>query len=73
MEKDKDSVSRKELQRVKNRMLDFNPKKQTTVPTATDGVRGVDNAHVLLSASTNYHLVFRIDGVPFRVALTSAF
>ena len=68
-----DRETRRALRKSENRKLDFNPDIQSVIPVADTDKKGVDNAHVLLSASTNYHLILEINGVPFRVALTSAF
>ena len=68
-----DNEIRRELQRLKNRQLDFNPEIKTAAPDTDTDKKGVDNAHVYLSADTDYHLVVRIKGVPYRVALTSEF
>jgi hypothetical protein len=66
------NAGRKELERIRNRMLDFNPEIQTVSAATDTGVKGVDNAHVMLSAGIN-NFVVRIKGVPYKVALTSAF
>jgi hypothetical protein len=62
-----------DIQRNWNRTLDFNPEILTSVPAANTDLKGVQNAQIFLSANTNYHQVYWIEGVPFRVALTSAF
>lgn len=67
-----DKATQKELQRMKNRMLDFNPEIQSVSATTNADIKGVDNAHVMLSAGI-YNMVLRIDGVPFKIAMTSAF
>ena len=67
-----DKSTQKELDRMKNRTLDFDSVPQTTAPATDTDVKGVDNSHVYLSAGI-YQLVVRVNGVPFRVAMTSAF
>ncbi len=67
-----------EIQRLRNRTLDFDRKLKfgqadQAVSATTDlDVKGVDDAHLMLSAG-NYSLVVRINGVPFKAAMTSAF
>lgn len=71
----KDAATRKDMERMRNRMLDFNPEIQLyeDVLDVTDtDIKGMDNAHMLLSAGF-INLVVRVDGVPFKVAMTSAF
>ncbi len=67
-----DSEVRKEIERVTNRTLDFNSAIQTTLATTDTDIKGVDNAHMFLSAGV-VNLVVRVDGVPFKAAMTSAF
>ena len=67
-----DKITQIEFDRIKNRMLDFNPEVQS-VSAATDGdIKGIDNAHVMLSAGIMNYVV-RVNGVPFKIAMTSAF
>ncbi len=67
----RDAATRKDLQQIKNRQLDFNPEIRAGVgPTDTD-VKGVDNAQIFLSAGV-IHFGIRINGVPFHAAMTSA-
>ena len=61
-----------EFDRLKNRMLDFNPEIATVSAVTDSNIKGVDNAHVMLSAGV-YNYVLRINGVPFKIAMTSAF
>lgn len=67
-----------EIQRLRNRTLDFDQKlkfgqtDQAISATTDADVKGIDEAHVMLSAGV-YNMVLRINGVPFKVAMTSAF
>ncbi len=67
-----DSEVRKEIERVTNRTLDFNSQVQSVSATTDPDIKGVDNAHMFLSAGI-IHFSARVDGVPFKVAMTSAY
>ncbi len=67
-----DSEVRKEIERVTNRTLDFNPQIQSVSATTDPDIKGVDNAHIFVSAGV-VNFAARVDGVPFKVAMTSAF
>ena len=67
-----DSEVRKEIERVTNRMLDFNPQIQSVLATTDPDIKGVDNAHIFVSAGV-VNFAVRVDGVPFKAAMTSAF
>ncbi len=67
----KDAATRKDLERMKNRMLDFNPEIQASVVDTDTDIKGVDNAYVFLSAGV-YQLGMRVNGVPFHAVMTSA-
>ena len=67
-----DNEIRKEFERVKNRSLDFNPEILSVSAMTDTDIKGVDNAHVFLSAGI-VNFVVRVNGVPFKAAMTSAF
>lgn len=67
----RDAATRKDLERMKNRMLDFNPEVQAAIADTDTGIKGVDNAQIFLSGGV-YQFGLRINGVPFHVAMTSA-
>ncbi len=67
-----DKETKKEMDRMRNRMLDFNPEIQSVAPTNVSDVKGVDNAHVYLSAGVP-QMTLRVNGVNWRLAMTSAY
>ena len=66
-----DKEVQKELERTRNRSIDFNPEIGSSAPASDANVTGVDNMQIYESGGT-YYMAIRINGVPYQVALTAS-